>query len=52
MSAIGYGQNFVQISILFKFSFRQLHQDLDGVDELLVHILDLVLVDRVDRFDM
>ena len=44
-------QNFVQISILFKFSLRQLHQGLEGVDTLLVHVLNLLLVDHVDHVD-
>ena len=60
MSAIGHDQfwpkfcsnsNSVWISDLFKVSFRQLQQDLEGVDELLVHFLDLVLVGHVDHVD-
>ena len=32
-----------------KFLFRQPHQDLEGVDTDLAHVLDLVLVGHVDN---
>ena len=46
-----YGRILFKFQFCSKFTFRQPHQDHDGVDVNLVHFLDLALVGHVAHFN-